>query len=148
MLPTYPSFVKLELEELKADILDLCEVSLDYLREIAGDDVNTQRYQEREQYIEHSKKCITNIFNAMAMLHNGRQDVDNKMIDLMAEEQDMFDYENNRHVFCVSGTGRRSVVYLLRHTFWPISCVEKRKLTSFKLSTQSVVFVHNSLPTL
>lgn len=82
-----------ELEELKEDILDLCEVSLDYLREIAGEDVNTQRYQEREQYIEHSKKCITNIFNAMAMLHNGRQDVDNKMIDLMAEEQDMFDYE-------------------------------------------------------
>jgi len=82
-----------KLQELKQDVLDLCDVSIDYIREQGVKTQNHEKAHERVKFIEHSKKVIKNIFKVLNTLHNSKRDFDNGVLNVMDKENEMLDHE-------------------------------------------------------
>ena len=81
------------LQELKQDVLDLCDISIETIREQAVKSQNHNKAIERVKFIEHSKKVLKNIFKVLNTLHNSKRDFDNGILVAMDGENDQFDHE-------------------------------------------------------
>ena len=81
------------LQELKQDVLDLCDISIDYIRDQTAKSLNQEKNMERIKFIEHSKKVIKNIFKVLNTLHNSKRDFDNCILLAMDKESDELDHE-------------------------------------------------------
>ncbi len=81
------------LQELKDDVIVLCDASIDYINEKAGQNTNDPRYLKRIDYITKSKRAVSNIFKVLNVLHNGKKEVNNKRLGVFVAEQEMFDHE-------------------------------------------------------
>lgn len=82
-----------KLQELKQDVLDLCDISIDYINEQAAKSGNYNKAIERVKFIERSKKVTKNIFKVLNTLHNSKRDFDNNVLVSMEKESEDFDYE-------------------------------------------------------
>lgn len=81
------------LQELKQDIIDLCDVSIDYINEQTAKNQSHHKAIERVKFIERSKKVIKNIFKVLNTLHNSKRDIENSALVGMDKENDEFDIE-------------------------------------------------------
>lgn len=81
------------LQELKQDVMDLCDISIDFIREQAAKTQNHNKAIERVKFIEHSKKVIKNIFKVLNTLHNSKRDFENGILLTMEAENEAFDHE-------------------------------------------------------
>lgn len=81
------------LQELKQDVLDLCDISIDYIRDQAAKTQNHNKAIERVKFIEHSKKVIKNIFKVLNTLYNSKRDFENGILTNMDKEAEELDHE-------------------------------------------------------
>ena len=87
------------LEELRDDVIVLCDASIDYIKEKAGDAADDPKHLKRIDYIEKSKRAVSNIFKVLNVLHNGKKEVNNKRLGVFVAEQEMFDHEMLKHKY-------------------------------------------------
>lgn len=69
-----------QLEDLKRDVLDLLDMSQEFLNDKLKTEQNQKKIVERIHYLESARKAIINIFKVMNLIHNSKKDFDNGIL--------------------------------------------------------------------
>ncbi len=82
-----------KLSELKQDVMDICDITIEFLRDNLASAKNQERIQERMKFLEKSKKVLKNIFKILNLIHNAKKDFDNGIIKSLNVLNEDFDFE-------------------------------------------------------
>jgi hypothetical protein len=79
--------------ELKQDVFDLMEISINHMKDNMQYAKKPEKVQERIDFLEKSKTVLNNIFKVLNLIHNSKKDFDNGMIKNMELFNEEFDFQ-------------------------------------------------------